>query len=44
MIGAALQLDDRDAIAGLLLTLGTIILASVILIEPATTSSAGLSD
>ena len=36
--------DDRDAIAGLLLTLGTIILASVILIEPATTSSAGLSD
>ena len=44
MIGAALLLDDRDAIAGLLLTLGTIILASVILIEPATTSSAGLSD
>ena len=43
MIGAALQLDN-DATAGLALTLGTIILASVILIEPATTSSAGLSD
>jgi hypothetical protein len=44
MIGAALQLENRDATAGLLLTLGTIILASVTLIEPATTSSAGLSD
>ena len=43
MIGAALQLDN-DATAGLMLTLGTIILASVVLIEPATTSSAGLSD
>jgi hypothetical protein len=44
MIAAALRLDDRDAIAGLLITLGTIILASVVLIEPATTSSAGLAD
>jgi hypothetical protein len=44
MIGAALSLDDSDAIAGLLITLGTIILASVALIEPATTSSAGLAD
>ena len=44
MIGSALQIEGRDATAGLLLTLGTIILASIVLIEPATTSSAGLSD
>jgi hypothetical protein len=42
MIGAALALDDRDGSAGLLIALGTVILASVILIEPATTRSAGI--
>jgi len=44
MIGAALQLTDRDATAGLLITLGTVILASAVVIEPATTASAGLAD
>jgi len=44
MIAAALQLSGRDATAGLLITLGTIILASTIVIEPATTASAGLAD
>jgi len=43
-IAVALWLSDRELVAGLLTTLGTIILASVILIEPATTSSAGLTD
>jgi hypothetical protein len=43
-IAVALWLSDRELVAGLLITLGTIVLASVILIEPATTSSAGLAD
>ena len=42
MIGAALALDDNDAVAGLLIALGTVILASIALIEPATTRAAGI--
>jgi len=42
MIVAALALNDRDAAAGLLITLSTVILASIILIEPATTRAAGI--
>ena len=44
MTAAALALSGNDAVAGLLITLCTIVLASVVLIEPATTSSAGLTD
>jgi hypothetical protein len=40
MIAAALALEGRDAIAGLTIALGTVILASVTLIEPATTRAA----
>jgi serine/threonine protein kinase len=44
MIGAALVLlQDRDAFAGLVITLGTVILLSLAFIEPATTRAAGLS-
>jgi hypothetical protein len=43
MIAAALALDDRDALAGLLITLGTVIVASIVLIEPATTRAAGIA-
>ncbi|CAN5851174.1 hypothetical protein BH24ACI5_BH24ACI5_20000 [soil metagenome] len=43
MIGAALALQDKDAVAGLVITLGTVILLSVAFIEPATTRAAGLS-
>jgi hypothetical protein len=43
MIAAALVLlQDHDGLAGLVITLGTVILASVALIEPATTRSAGI--
>ena len=43
MIAAALMLQGRDALAGLMITLGTIILLSLAFIEPATTRAAGLS-
>jgi len=42
MIGAAFALDNHDAIAGLLIALAIVILASVTLIEPATTRLAGI--
>lgn len=42
MIAAALMLEGQDAVAGLTIALGTVILASVAFIEPATTRSAGL--
>ncbi|MDQ3488755.1 MAG: serine/threonine protein kinase [Acidobacteriota bacterium] len=42
MIAAALALDDQDAVAGLVMTLSTIILLSLVFIEPATTRAAGL--
>ncbi|HJR61297.1 MAG TPA: serine/threonine-protein kinase [Vicinamibacterales bacterium] len=42
MIAAALALDEHDAVAGFLIAIGTIILASVVLIEPATTRAAGI--
>jgi hypothetical protein len=42
MIAAALAWSDRDAMTGLLIALGTVILASVVLIEPTTTRSAGI--
>jgi predicted Ser/Thr protein kinase len=43
MIGAALALNDEDALAGLLIALAVVVLASVALIEPATTRLAGLT-
>lgn len=43
MIGAALALEDQDAIAGLVISLSTVILLSLAFIEPATTRAAGLS-
>lgn len=43
MIAAALALQDQDALAGLVITLGTVILLSLAFIEPATTRAAGLS-
>jgi hypothetical protein len=43
MIGAALALNNMDGVAGLLIALAVVILASVALIEPATTRLAGLS-
>ena len=43
MIAAALALQDQDALAGLMITLGTVILLSLAFIEPATTRAAGLS-
>lgn len=43
MIAAALALDDQDAVAGLVMTLGTVILLSLAFIEPATTRAAGLT-
>ena len=43
MIVAALVLQDQDAVAGLVITLGTVILLSLAFIEPATTRAAGLS-
>ena len=43
MIGAALTLEDRDATAGLVISLSTVILLSLAFIEPATTRAAGLS-
>lgn len=42
MIAAALALQDRDAVAGLVIALSTIILLSLVFIEPATTRAAGL--
>jgi predicted Ser/Thr protein kinase len=42
MIAAALSLNDQDALAGLVIALGTVVLASIVLIEPATTRSAGV--
>ena len=42
MIASALALEGQDAVAGLTIALGTVILASVAFIEPATTRSAGL--
>ena len=42
MIAAALVLQDQDALAGFTIALGTVILASVALIEPATTRAAGI--
>jgi serine/threonine-protein kinase len=43
MIVAALALEDSDAITGLVISLGTVILLSLAFIEPATTRAAGLS-
>jgi hypothetical protein len=43
MIAAALVLQGQDAVAGLVITLGTIILLSLAFIEPATSRAAGLS-
>lgn len=43
MIAAALALQNHDAVAGLVITLATIILLSLAFIEPATTRAAGLS-
>jgi serine/threonine protein kinase len=43
MIVAALVLQDQDAVAGLVISLGTVILLSLAFIEPATTRAAGLS-
>jgi hypothetical protein len=40
MLAAALALDDQDALAGFIIALSTVILASVTLIEPATTRAA----
>jgi predicted Ser/Thr protein kinase len=42
MIASALALDGHDDVAGLLIGLGVVILASVALIEPATTRMAGV--
>lgn len=42
MIGAALALEDRDAVAGFVMALSTVILLSLAFIEPATTRGAGL--
>jgi hypothetical protein len=42
MIAAALLLQGQDALAGFTIALGTVNLASVVLIEPATTKAAGL--
>jgi hypothetical protein len=42
MLAAALALDDQDAIAGLIIALSTVIMASVSWIEPATTRAAGI--
>ena len=43
MIGAAFALDGRDGVAGLVITLSTVILLSLAFIEPATTRAAGLA-
>ncbi len=43
MIAAALTIEDRDAAAGLVISLSTVILLSLAFIEPATTRAAGLS-
>ncbi|MBA3637919.1 MAG: serine/threonine protein kinase [Acidobacteria bacterium] len=43
MIAAALALENRDAVAGLVMALSTVILLSLAFIEPATTRAAGLS-
>lgn len=42
MMAAALVLEDHDAVAGLVITLATIVLLSVAFIEPATTRAADL--
>ena len=42
MLGAALVLQDQDALAGFTIALATVNLASVALIEPATTKASGL--
>jgi predicted Ser/Thr protein kinase len=44
MVGAALALDDQDALAGFIIALSTVILASVTLIEPATTRAANIRE
>ena len=43
MIAAALAIEDRDATAGLVISLSTVVLLSLAFIEPATTRAAGLS-
>jgi hypothetical protein len=43
MMAAAVALTDRDAVAGLVITLSTVILLSLAFIEPATTRAADLS-
>jgi serine/threonine-protein kinase len=42
MFAAALSLENQDAIAGFTIALATVIVASVTLIEPATTRAAGI--
>lgn len=42
MIAAAFALEGQDAVAGITIALGTVILVSVAFIEPATTRAAGL--
>jgi predicted Ser/Thr protein kinase len=44
MFVAALSLDNQDAVAGFTIALSTVIVASVLLIEPATTRAAGIGD
>jgi serine/threonine protein kinase len=43
MIGVSFTLTDMDAVAGMVIALGTVILASIILIEPATTRAAAIN-
>lgn len=43
MMTAALALEDRDAVAGFVMALSTVILLSLAFIEPATTRAAGLA-
>lgn len=43
MLGAALALENLDALAGLIIALSTVIAASITLIEPATTRAAGIT-
>ena len=43
LLVTALMLDNQDALAGLTIALSTVVLASVALIEPATTRAAGLN-
>jgi hypothetical protein len=43
IVAALVVLQNQDAVAGLVITLGTVILLSLAFIEPATTRAAGLS-